>query len=225
MSPLFNMDSLSPYEQLQVSEDASFEEVQSARDRLVATLAGNVAQQEKIEAAYDAVLMDRLRQRQEGKIKVPERIRFAEKIVAEAAKRTTMVSPAQRQPWMRPVWDRPTVAEAAWPGGVYTTLIGVSLYASMGLAQAVDPKLLLALSNNLAFLLAIGVGFSVYWLNHKEQRLGRAFLFTLVGVIGAAVLGAVLLQVAGSTLAVMPIITWVTVIIFVVLWVITSFLR
>lgn len=219
------MDSLSPYEQLQVSEDASFEEIQAARDHLVANLAGNVAQQEKIEAAYDAVLMDRLRQRQEGKIKVPERIRFAEKMVAETTKKTTVLSPALGQPWMRQLWEQPTVTDILWPTGVYATLIGVSFYASMGLAQTADAKLLLGLSNNLALLLALGVGFSVYWLNRKAQRLGRAFLLTLVGVIGAALLGALVLQVAGSAFAAMPVITWVTVIIFVLLWAITSFLR
>ena len=67
------------YETLGLTEASSFEEVQSAKARLVAECEDNPQKKESIEAAYDAILMERLRLRQEGKIKVPDRIRFAEK--------------------------------------------------------------------------------------------------------------------------------------------------
>jgi hypothetical protein len=73
------MSEQSPYEQLGVTIDASFDEIQEARDRLTDQHSGERQVVESIEAAYDAILMDRLRMRQEGKIKVPERIRFPER--------------------------------------------------------------------------------------------------------------------------------------------------
>ncbi len=78
------MSSQNPYEQLGVTEASSFDEIQDARNRLFAEYEGDRKQLESIEAAYDAVLMDRLRLRQEGKIKVPDRIRFPEKMVQPA---------------------------------------------------------------------------------------------------------------------------------------------
>ena len=67
-----------PYEQLGVTEGSSFEEIQAAKKRICDANNNDPKLVESIEAAYDAVIMDRLRLRQEGKIKVPERIRFPE---------------------------------------------------------------------------------------------------------------------------------------------------
>jgi len=59
------MSDQSPYEKLGVSEDASFDEIQDARNRLFEQYSGDSKSVEIIEAAYDAILMDRLRMRQE----------------------------------------------------------------------------------------------------------------------------------------------------------------
>jgi DnaJ-class molecular chaperone with C-terminal Zn finger domain len=73
------MSNQSHYQQLGITEDASFEEIQAAKERLKQKNSNDQKVIENIEAAYDAILMDRLRLRQEGKIKVPERIRFPER--------------------------------------------------------------------------------------------------------------------------------------------------
>ena len=70
------MSEHNPYDQLGVTEDSSFEEIQAAKSRLSAECRNDAKQLESIEAAYDAVIMDRLKMRQEGRIKVPDRIRF-----------------------------------------------------------------------------------------------------------------------------------------------------
>jgi len=64
------MSQPSPYEQLGIREDASTEEILEVRNRLLseADSVGDRQQRDRVEAAYDAVLMDRLRLRQEGKI-------------------------------------------------------------------------------------------------------------------------------------------------------------
>ena len=61
-----------------VTENSSFEEIQAAKKRLYEQHGNDSAVLEEVEIAYDSIIMDRLRLRQEGKIKVPDRIRFAE---------------------------------------------------------------------------------------------------------------------------------------------------
>jgi len=58
------MSEQSPYEQLGVTLDASFDEIQEARDRLKQQYSGEIKLLQSIEAAYDAILMDRLKMRQ-----------------------------------------------------------------------------------------------------------------------------------------------------------------
>lgn len=60
-------DSDDSYARLGLARDASFEQVQAARDRCLAQLADDQARA-KVEAAYDAVLMSRLRDRQQGQV-------------------------------------------------------------------------------------------------------------------------------------------------------------
>ncbi|MCP9799876.1 CPP1-like family protein [Synechococcus sp. RedBA-s] len=58
----------SPYERLGITPDASFDEVQAARQHQLAAVATDPQACAKVEAAYDAVLMERLRERQQGKV-------------------------------------------------------------------------------------------------------------------------------------------------------------
>jgi hypothetical protein len=220
-----HMKDLTPYEKLQVSEGASFEEVQAARDKLVKLNENDESQRELVEAAYDAVLMDRLRQRQEGKIKVPERIRFAERRQEESAPKAVIAALSPRQTWLPQFLERPTPVAILVPTGLFGGLSAMTLYTSMGLTKTSDLKQLEPLSNSLAFLLALGVIFSICWLNRKEQRLGRSFWMTLVGLLVAAAIGAALWQMANPFLPNLPAVTLVTILIFLVLWFLTSFCR
>ncbi|WP_179139837.1 CPP1-like family protein, partial [Brachyspira hyodysenteriae] len=63
------MSEQNPYEKLGVTQDATFDEIQDARSRLLQQYSGDPKHLEIVEAAYDTILMDRLRMRQEGKIK------------------------------------------------------------------------------------------------------------------------------------------------------------
>lgn len=70
-----------PYKLLGVSEDTPFEEIQDAKSRLLEQYGDNERQVQLIEEAYDMILMQRFRMRKEGKIKVPEGIRYAENAI------------------------------------------------------------------------------------------------------------------------------------------------
>lgn len=57
-----------PYERLGITPDASFDEVQAAKLARLKDLGNDSQAKALIEAAYDTVLMDRLKERQQGKV-------------------------------------------------------------------------------------------------------------------------------------------------------------
>ncbi|MBW4561924.1 MAG: CPP1-like family protein [Mojavia pulchra JT2-VF2] len=208
------MSDQNPYEKLGVSEDASFDEIQDARNRRLEQHSGDAKSLEVIEAAYDAILMDRLRMRQEGKIKVPERIRFPELRVQSLPKESP--TPREQSPaWLQRMLDQPTPADIVLPGVWYVGLSAASVfYPATG-----DQVLQLAL--------VVGVGISIYFLNRKEGKFGRAVLFTLVGLIMGLIIGGLI---ANWLLLQIPFIgltpnQFSTVLTFILLWLVSSFLR
>lgn len=195
------------YEKLGVKETASFDEIQDARNQLLQQYSGDRKRLESVEAAYDAILMDRLRMRQEGKIKVPEGIRFPEKLTPPPAAAS---APASKSPaWLQKLIDRPAPSEILWPAGVFGTLAFLSAVSTIG------PSVL-------QLSLALGVGAALYFLNRKEGRFGRSLVLTLTGLVAGLVLGALLSQVALLGLSEEK---FITLIAFFVLWLVSCFLR
>jgi Protein CHAPERONE-LIKE PROTEIN OF POR1-like len=208
------MSDQNPYEKLGVSEDASFDEIQDARNRLLEQHGGDGKGRELIEAAYDAILMERLRMRQEGKIKVPERIRFPEMRVQSPQKESP--APREQSPaWLQRMLDQPSLADVLLPGAWYLGLSAISVFYP----AASDQVLQLAL--------VVGVGISIYFLNRKESQFGRAVLFTLGGLILGLVAGGLIatwvlqqmsfINITGNQFS--------TVMTFILMWLISSFLR
>ncbi len=199
------MSDQSPYEQLGVTEDASFDEIQAARSRLI-DLNGDRQAVERIEMAYDAVLMDRLRLRQEGKIKVPEGIRFPERMMSQPPK-SLPDPPSNRMPdWLQGAIDTPSQGDVLLPAGIFAALSVVSAISA----------------DYVPVTLALAAGASLYFLNRKEKRFGRAVLFTLLAMVVGILLGGQLATVLGSQLDSEIIAAWLT---FFVLWLTSSYLR
>ncbi len=208
------MSEQSPYEKLGVTEEASFDEIQDAKGRLLLQHRGDQKLIESLEAAYDAIIMDRLRMRQEGKIKVPERIRFPEKLSPPPSFTQT---PVNRSPaWLQRLFDNPTPAELIWPAASFSLLTAATVFY-----RSPDP------SSILPFMLALGVGCNVYFLNRKEQQLGRAVLLTLAGLLVGVGLGTMLAGFLTPQLATIGLTTekFATLMTFFILWLISSFLR
>jgi hypothetical protein len=209
------MSDQSPYEKLGVTEDASFDEIQDAKGRLMQQHRGDQKLVEAVEAAYDAIIMDRLRMRQEGKIKVPERIRFPEKV--SQAPPSFPQAPVNNSPaWLQRLVDTPTPGDMLWPAISFLLLSAITIFY-----RAQDEASMLSL------VLALGVGCNIYFLNRKERQFGRAVLLTLAGLLVGVGLGSVLgsslstqIQAIGLTSDQMA-----TLVTFFVLWLISSFLR
>lgn len=202
------MSDPTPYEKLGIGEAASFEEVQRARDRMLVELEGDEMLQEAIEAAYDAVLMDRLRARQEGKIKVPDRIRFPERIVANVPAVTPASPTKTASNWLSRLVDTPSRQDVFVSLGVFSGL-GVLNFL---IAQATPTWLALSLLS------------SIYFLNRKENLFGRSVLLALMGLVLAVLCGVMFEQV--RLLASPGIPSSISqIVMFIVIWLVTCFLR
>jgi hypothetical protein len=202
------MSDQSPYEKLGVSEDASFDEIQDVRNRLLEQHGGDGNVREVIEAAYDAILMERLRMRQEGKIKVPERIRFPEMRVPSSPQISQSLG-QQSPAWLQRSLDQPTLTDVLLPGALYLGLGATSLLYPGGGGQV------------LQLSLVVGVGVGIYFLNRKEGKFGRAVLLTLVSLIAGLIAGGLI---AGLILP-LPANQFSTLLTFILLWLVSSFLR
>ncbi|MBP0000973.1 MAG: CPP1-like family protein [Cyanobacteria bacterium SID2] len=200
------MSDLSPYEQLGVTKDASFEEIQAARSRQIEQHNDDRKRVEQIEMAYDAVLMDRLRLRQQGKIKIPEGIRFPERAMPSPPQTVAPASANRMSEWFQGAIDTPSQADILWPAGVFVLL---SILSAVNVAYT-------------PIALAFGAGTSLYFLNRKEKRFGRAVLYTLLSVVVGILIGGQLGAWLGSQLPSETIAAWLT---FFLLWLVTSFLR
>ncbi|MBW4646820.1 MAG: CPP1-like family protein [Goleter apudmare HA4340-LM2] len=208
------MSDQNPYEKLGVSEDASFDEIQDARNRLLEQHSGDAKRLETIEVAYDAILMDRLRMRQEGKIKVPERIRFPELRVQSLPKETP--TPHEQSPaWLQRMIDQPTPADVLLPGAWYLGLSAISVFYPAAGDQI------------LQLVLVVGVGISIYFLNRKEGKFGRAVLFTLAALIVGLIVGGLIASWLLPQVTFMNVTSnqFSTVLTFILLWLVSSFLR
>ncbi|MCW6037683.1 CPP1-like family protein [Spirulina subsalsa FACHB-351] len=208
------MSEQNPYETLGVTEDASFEEIQNAKSRLSQEHQNDTKLVETIEAAYDSIIMERLRMRQEGKIKVPDRIRFPERSV-EVPPAVTPLSAKASTGWLQNFLDNPSRSDVLWATGVFGGLAILTL---------------LSQSNGSSFLpLALALGFcaNLYFLNRKENRLGRAFLMSFVGLILGLLLGGVLSKFLGTPVGnggIRPA-EFAELVTFVLFWLMSCFLR
>jgi hypothetical protein len=174
------MSQSNPYEQLGIEDSASFEDIQAAKQRLQAEFQGNPQRLEQVEAAYDSILMDRLKLRQEGKINIPEGIRFPEKSLQTLS--LPKISPPE------------LVTNTSW--------IEVASGRSLGIASATIAGLALLVAlpqsdmGTVSTALAIALGFTVVSLRSKSNRLGRAALLAGLALVGAIGLTFVAVDVA-----------------------------
>ena len=175
------MSQQSPYEQLGVAEDASFEEIQAAKQRAIVQIGSDRQLQDKLESAYDAILMERLKLRQQGRIKVPEGTRFPEKISSNISPKFKPPSLANSPSWLADTFERPSQPELLTTSGVYTVLGGAALIPAVSSAA-------------LPTLMALGTGFSLYFINQKQRRFRRALLGSLIALVVGMVTGGILVN-------------------------------
>ena len=171
------MSEQNPYEQLGVTENSSFEEIQAAKKRLYEQHGNDSAVLEEVEIAYDSIIMDRLRLRQEGKIKVPEKIRFPER-KQEKVLKVPQLKSENSAAWLQGLIDTPSQADILWPSGIFLTLSAIAVF-SQNTGGSILP-----------LLMALGFIANIYFLNRKEGRSGRAFLISFIALFVGIALGS-----------------------------------
>ncbi len=203
------MSQQTPYEKLGVSETASFEEIQAAKHRLTQEYSNDVKTVEDIEAAYDSIIMERLKLRQEGRIKVPDRIRFAER-QRETPPTPPSLSLDNSPSWLQQLIDNPSSQDLLWPTGIFLALaLFIAFYG--------------ADSSSIPLFLAFGVFANIYFLNRKENKFGRALLITLAGLFIGVGLGWGIAQ--GANISAEMSQSYIGMAIFFIFWLSSSFLR
>ncbi len=175
------MNDLSAYEKLGVSEDASFDEIQEAKKKLSLKYQNDVQVVETIEQAYDTIIMQRLKMRQEGKIKVPDQIRFPEK--TESVKIATPTKNLknltnQSSNCLNNFIDSPSSRDITISTIIFLILATITVF---------NPN-----NNNLSLLLTTGVAVSFYFLYQKERLFWRSAAIILVSFLSGIFLGSIL---------------------------------
>lgn len=182
------MTTKNPYETLGVTKEASFEDIQQAKVRLSGQLGDDRQKVETIEAAYDAIIMDRLKMRQEGKLNVPEGIRFPEREAPPTPSKASNGGDAQSL-WLKQWLDNPDRREVLIPTAALGGLGIFTLFVSTASGTAFPT------------LLTLGCVFTTYWLTRKEKRFGRSLLLTLGGLVVGMVLAIAIVNLGAIPVA------------------------
>ena len=175
-----------PYDLLGIAPQSTFEEVQAARQAKLDAIGDDPLARSRVEAAYDAVLMDRLKERQQGRVSSAAR---------SASQKETLPSPA-----------RPTLAQLPSLPSLSIPRIGGGTSASsrpLSLSLATGRERLFPLISH-GVLLVVALGFPG---TAPDALLALAALTTLVnlqrrnGTFGRSVGATVLLLALGLGLS------------------------
>jgi hypothetical protein len=192
-------ESNDPYKSLGVAPEASFDDVQDARQARLAEVGDDPLARSRVEAAYDAVLMDRLKERQQGRVST----------AARSASQREQQPPPSGRPALPALPQLPALpamrgssARIALPGLALASgrefwfpIASIGSLLVLLLLPGTDPRLLLGLA-------------SVATLLNLQRRLGyfpRAVGFTLLLLVGGLLLGSALLALLTSQGLALPI--------------------
>lgn len=185
------MSEQNPYKTLGLAESASFEEIQAAKQKLSQQHQNDSTLVESLEAAYDAIIMERLRQRQQGTLDVPDQIRFAE-TPKKSFELPKSIDTSNLPNWLVDLRDQPEPQDLNWALGVNGAIAVTGLFLDVSLASTILTVLLVA---------------NIYLLYRKENRFGRAFLVGLSSLILGVAVGSGVNALIGSqveSLAIAP---------------------
>ena len=183
-----NPNSSDPYEQLGIAADATFEQVQAAKQNCLNQIkADDALGRARVEAAYDSVLMQRLKERQLGQLTgaaATASKREAASNAAPAAPALPRLAVLQNLPRPKLQWQQPSIKLAEekqlwWPLAGHGLLLLLLLVVGNQLGT---PELLLALAS----LLTIGA------LQRRRSRLFAAVGLTIAALAIGLLIGSLI---------------------------------
>jgi len=182
----------SPYERLGVAPDAGFDAVQAAKTERLSDVGDDPIARARIEAAYDAVLMERLKERQQGRVSTAARSASAREQAAPPPRPVQLPSLPQVP---LPRLQAPTLAlpslGLAEGFGLWFPLVSIGGLTLLALLTPTAPQEL---------LLSLAVLACVVSLQRRGGRLlaaaGWSMGLLVLGLVG----GALLLSATGGPL-------------------------
>jgi len=192
-----------PYERLGIHQDASFEAVQSAKQARLRESSADPHARALIESAYDAVLMDRLKDRQQGRVSSAARTASQQETAPTAASPTISGAIKQlprlpRLPLLQTASLLPQIEPAAGRQ-FWVSLLSQLLILLVLLFSATAPaELLLALSTGVCVLAQV-----------RRQRellaaLGWSVVLLSVGLILGGLLATATTGQGSGSMALLP---------------------
>ena len=191
-----------PYARLGITADSGFEAVQHAKAAALAAAGDDPQARSKVEAAYDAVLMARLRERQTGKISMAAANASEREQQISSASTTASNGPGVLTRLRQLSIPSPSVSSASWaPSLDLVEGQGLLVRAAIG---AVAVLLLLASPGGAELVLSLGtIGAFVSQVKRGRRPLGAlgwSLLLLAVGLAMGAVLRGLLGPASGALL-------------------------
>ena len=182
---------MNPYERLGISPDASFDDVQAAKRGRLAEVGDDPQACARIEAAYDAVLMDRLKERQQGKLS-----NAAFSASQREAARPTAPSSAASKPVLPslPSLPRPTLKFSAPALPSFSLAEGRERWLPLAGGGVLLSILLLTPASSAELVLAFATVLTVVNLQRRQGRLLPAVGWSVLLLSLGLLLGGLLVS-------------------------------
>ncbi len=183
----------SAYERLGLSPDASFDAVQAARQAQLEAAGDDPLARSRVEAAYDAVLMDRLKERQQGRVSTAARSASAREVAPPPPPRQPAVTlPRLAVPRVNPAggWSAPSLA----------LLEGNDRWLVLGGYGLLGALLLLWPAAPAELLLALGTGLCLFSLQRRRPRFAAAVGWSFALLSLGLLLGGLLTAAVSASL-------------------------
>ncbi|MEX0587799.1 MAG: CPP1-like family protein [Cyanobium sp.] len=181
-------DPSGPYERLGVPADASFDEVQAAKLARLNEVGDDTMARSRIEAAYDSVLMERLKERQQGRVSSAAKTASQREQLAPPPPRLSVPSLPQLQ------LPRVVAPKLALPG--LALAMGRELWFPLAASGTLLLLLLLAPSFPPDLVLALATAMAVINLQWRHRRflaaVGWGFGLLCLGLLAGAILAGTL---------------------------------
>gem|GEM_PF-160716 len=187
----------SPYVRLGVTDDASFDAVQAAKAEKLAACGDDPQAKARIEADYDAVLLDRLKQRQAGKVSQGAVSASQQEAKAASPLKQTKLPALPRLPISRSASprSRPVVSMSMeWPR--FALAEGQQLWLPLCIHGGLLAWVVVfgPPSHILSLLLALGTGATIFNLVWRNGGFFKAVFWGFAGLAVGLGMGALLTQ-------------------------------
>lgn len=194
---------LGPYERLGIAADASFDAVQEAKQARLAEVGDDTMARSRIEAAYDSVLMERLKERQQGKVSNAAKTASQREQATVTAKGPALKMPGLKVPALKvPALKVPAINGSMPSLSSMPTLTlapgGIELWLPIGVFALLLALVLLVPAAPAELLLALATGTTVICLQRRNRRflpaVGWGFGLLVVGLLLGGLLSSLVVS-------------------------------